>query len=171
MRYCSGVACWQEAHSRRCQNECQRESRSFHETLLNLDPNYGSGCCCDISKCSSRSAEGLAEWNNTSEAFFPPFLDTLLLCKYFDMRSLMDFAFISKHLRNVLACHMITFRELCLPPPTPTPHPCRPPLVDFGPESRASLVLLPVIRTLDQDSDVPNYGDESHDIVSQNCQE
>lgn len=124
MRYCSGVACWQEAHSRRCQNECQRESRSFHETLLNLDPNYGSGCCCDISKCSSRSAEGLAEWNNTSEAFFPPFLDTLLLCKYFDMRSLMDFAFISKHLRNVLACHMITFRELCLPPyPHSTPLP------------------------------------------------
>lgn len=42
-----------------------------------------------------------------------PLLDTLLLRKYFDMRSLMYFAFISKHLRNLWACHMITFWELC----------------------------------------------------------
>lgn len=34
--------------------------------------------------------------------FFFPFLDTLLLSKYFDIRSLMYFAIISKQFRNFL---------------------------------------------------------------------
>lgn len=41
------------------------------------------------------------------------FLDTFLLSKYFDIRSFMYFAIISKQFRNFSPCHVIKLWELC----------------------------------------------------------
>lgn len=87
--------------------------------------NHHSDAAVESIKCSSRP--GLSQKNPCHVVmgitaprlgvclgfyFFIFFRGHILLCKYFDIRSLMYFSFISEQLRNFWPCHMIKLWEL-----------------------------------------------------------
>lgn len=87
--------------------------------------NHHSDAAVESIKCSSRP--GLSQKNHCHVVmgitaprlgvclgfyFFIFFRGHILLCKYFDIRSLMYFSFISEQLRNFWPCHMIKLWEL-----------------------------------------------------------
>lgn len=148
---------------------CVRREQSLHETSLSLDRkasiwtplrNQLSDDCPHRLRSLSRESPSRSYGNHCRMAwcvfFFP--LDTFLLSKYFDIRSLMYFAIISKHFRNFFTMPRdYTLRVMFS--------------LWLTLDSTASCVLLFVICTLGscRNFNVPYHTDECSNNVSQSC--